>query len=207
MDRQRFRSLSTLKKVIGYDPSQGQLDQVEAKPDNVEFRVSAAEQIDLPTGSVDLISVAQAAHWFDFEVFWKECSRLLCPGGTLALLSYGFNTLDNNKEAFAVCKELQGLIDSYWPSSRLHVAAGYRTIHPASPPFKVSRKDSSMSAEMSIDAFLGYANTWSALREYNKAFPGRDIFPEYRKKLVEAVGEGTPLKITWPLFYVLCKRE
>ena len=36
--------------------------------------------------SVDLITVAQAFHWFDMEGFRRECQRILKPGGGVALI-------------------------------------------------------------------------------------------------------------------------
>jgi ribosomal protein S18 acetylase RimI-like enzyme/SAM-dependent methyltransferase len=35
----------------------------------------------IPVGSIDIITVAQALHWFDLENFRKECERILKPGG------------------------------------------------------------------------------------------------------------------------------
>lgn len=94
------------KKVIGFDPSVGQLEQTQKqckhfpKNDltnqaNIEFRQSTAEKIDLPSSTVDLLVSAQAVHWFNTPEFYNEVIRLLRPGGLMALWGYGLCTLDN----------------------------------------------------------------------------------------------------------------
>jgi ubiquinone/menaquinone biosynthesis C-methylase UbiE len=57
--------------------------------DNLEFRQAPAEKIPLEDGTVDLITTAQAAHWFDLDAFFTESNRLLKPGGVLAIWGYG----------------------------------------------------------------------------------------------------------------------
>lgn len=45
-----------------------------------------AERTNLPSNSVDLITAAQAFHWFDREKAKREFKRILKPGGWIALL-------------------------------------------------------------------------------------------------------------------------
>jgi ubiquinone/menaquinone biosynthesis C-methylase UbiE len=47
---------------------------------------AAAECLPLPDHSVDLVTVAQAIHWFNPEPTRQEFARILKPGGWLALL-------------------------------------------------------------------------------------------------------------------------
>lgn len=56
--------------------------------DRPNFRSIAgkAEATGLPEGSVDLVTAAQAFHWFDREAFRRECERILRPGGRVVLL-------------------------------------------------------------------------------------------------------------------------
>jgi trans-aconitate 3-methyltransferase len=58
----------------------------------IHFANSAAESLpgpdlasQLPPGSVDLLTAATAAHWFDMSKFWPGAASLVRPGGTVAL--------------------------------------------------------------------------------------------------------------------------
>ncbi|APX33010.1 ubiquinone biosynthesis protein [Brachybacterium sp. P6-10-X1] len=53
--------------------------------------LAPAESTGLPAGSAELITVAQAWHWFDAPAASAEVTRLLAPGGVLALV---WNMLD-----------------------------------------------------------------------------------------------------------------
>ncbi|UNP89903.1 class I SAM-dependent methyltransferase [Aeromonas encheleia] len=53
---------------------------------NLSWHSGSAEATGLPAGAVDLVTVAQAFHWFDRAAFKAECRRLLRPGGRVALI-------------------------------------------------------------------------------------------------------------------------
>lgn len=50
------------------------------------WSAGSAEATGLPAACVDLITVAQAFHWFDRAAFKAECRRLLKPAGRVALI-------------------------------------------------------------------------------------------------------------------------
>ena len=80
---------------------------------NITSINATAENTSLPDCSVDLITVAQAFHWFDRELFRNECKRILKPKGKVVLV---WNDRDTNSEIiqdnFAVnkkfCKDFKG---------------------------------------------------------------------------------------------------
>src|SRR5690349_15303419 len=77
-------------KVIATDASPEQIASATARH-NVEYRVALAEQSGLADTSVDLVTVAQALHWFDLNRFFAEVQRVLKPGGVLAIWTYATN--------------------------------------------------------------------------------------------------------------------
>jgi SAM-dependent methyltransferase len=57
-----------------------------ALPDSVRALDGTAEEIPLDGASVDLVTGAQAFHWFDGDAALAEIHRVLRPGGRLALV-------------------------------------------------------------------------------------------------------------------------
>lgn len=64
------------------------------KSENIEYRLESAEQCTIEDKSIDLITVAQAIHWFDFNVFYKQVHRVLKPGGIIAAWAYNNPVLE-----------------------------------------------------------------------------------------------------------------
>lgn len=64
----------TFIKVYATDISHSQLENA-IKADNIEYSVQAAESSLFENNHFDLIIVAQAIHWFNFEEFYQEVKR------------------------------------------------------------------------------------------------------------------------------------
>ena len=77
--------------VVAVEPVPGMREQLRASVPDVEVLDGTAEAIPLPDASVDVVTVAQAFHWFRFEEALAEIARVLRPGGRLAIL---FNQRD-----------------------------------------------------------------------------------------------------------------
>jgi hypothetical protein len=61
-------------KVCATDKSAGQL-QHAVRRDNIEYIHGGAEATEFPPDYFDLVTVAQAIHWFDFDRFYEEVRR------------------------------------------------------------------------------------------------------------------------------------
>src|ERR1700730_13525034 len=112
--------------VIATDASEKQVANGQPH-ERVTYRVASAEQSGLSKESVDLVTVAQALHWFDREAFFAEAERVLKPNGVLAVWCYNL---------FKVAPETDRLVETfyretvgpYWDFERRLVETGYRTI-------------------------------------------------------------------------------
>lgn len=90
---------SLAKRIIGIDPSADMLRHATRHPDLI-YAQSAAEAIPFGRSQFDLISVAQAFHWFEHEAFLPEAYRLLrIPGWVLVYTSW-FTGEMKNEPAF-----------------------------------------------------------------------------------------------------------
>lgn len=152
-------------QVVGLDPSADQI--ANATPDDrIDYQCGPAERLPLPDASATLITAAQAAHWFDLPAFYAEVRRVAMPGAILALVSYGVLSLAPAlDERFK--KFYWDEIGPYWPPERTLVDTGYATIdfpfEEIAPPALEIRLD------WTLDQFLGYLQTWSAVRKAREA--------------------------------------
>ncbi len=188
-------------EVIATDASEAQLREAVAAR-GVSYRLGKAEESGLEDGSVDLVTVAQAAHWFDHEAFHKEVRRVLKPGEVIALWSYGLHSIDPEVDRI-VLHFYKDIIGRYWPPERAHVDNAYRDL-----PFPFPRIDTptfEMTADWTIDQMLAYLNTWSSVKEYRKA-NGSDPLDQIASDLSFAWGD-VPHPVTWPLAVLAGRRD
>ncbi|KAI5919686.1 hypothetical protein F4810DRAFT_685935 [Camillea tinctor] len=55
----------------------------------IRFEVSSAEDLSgISDNSIDLITAATAAHWFNMPTFWARAAQVLKPGGSVGLWTY-----------------------------------------------------------------------------------------------------------------------
>jgi SAM-dependent methyltransferase len=152
-------------KVVGTEPSAAQIANAEANP-KVEYRVEAAEACSLPDASADLVTVAQALHWFDHERFYAQVRRVLRPGGLIAAWCYASCSIDPAIDAVTE-KLYVDITGPYWPPERSHIDAGYATIpFPFEP---VDTPEFDLVAHWNLAEFLAYLRSWSATQRYIKA--------------------------------------
>jgi SAM-dependent methyltransferase len=182
-------------RVEATDASAQQIAEAAPHP-NVRYSVASAEASGLPDASADLITVAQALHWFDFERFYAEARRVAKPHAVLAAWSYELCQV--TPEVDRVMEHLYASkLESYWPPERRHVENAYRDI--PFPFTEISLPAFRMQAGWTLEHFLGYIRTWSAVRAYIGK-NGRDPVEEMEADLTKAWGDATTAReIVWPL--------
>ena len=89
------RSLVALgHRVTAVEPLEEMLEQLRHAVPGANALRGSAEAIPLPDGSADVVTCAQAFHWFDHEVALPEMARVLRPAGRIALV---WNTRDDSQ--------------------------------------------------------------------------------------------------------------
>src|SRR5215218_2558188 len=74
-------------KVFATDASAEQISRAYAHP-RVEYHVESAEHVSLDDSTADLVTVAVAIHWFNFDEFYGAVKRVLKSNGVLAAWTY-----------------------------------------------------------------------------------------------------------------------
>ena len=186
----------SFEHVIATDASGQQIANATPNP-RVTYRVATAEESGIAGVTVDLVTVAQALHWFDLNRFYAEVRRVAMPGAAIAVWSYGDPMLDDPLLDTALQQFNLGTLGTYWPSERHEVGAGYLQL----PfPFKeVPTPSLMLEQRWNLDAFTGYLRTWSAVAAY-RAQHGTDPVADFERELAKhwSARETTHL-VRWPL--------
>lgn len=151
-------------KVIATDASQAQLANAQTHA-KVQYRVCSAECSCLESASVDLITVAQAVHWFDLNAFAAEAQRVLKPGALLAVWNYGLMSVTPQVDQI-INYLYRDMLDAYWPPERAMIENNYRDI--TMPFAELDCPDFTMYQQWSLQQLAGYLKTWSAVKRYQQ---------------------------------------
>jgi len=160
----------------------------------ITYGVAPAEHSGLPRSSVDLVTVAQALHWFDVDAFYEEARRVARPGALLAVWTYPRPEFIDPALDGVFHDFYANVVGPFWPSERRHVEARYATL-----PFpfeELPHPAFGLELDWVFDQVIGYASSWSATARYKKE-RGTDPVPLLRESLRPLwPGEGAvPLRM------------
>jgi len=182
-------------RVIATDASAEQIAHATPHP-RVSYGVGLADASGIESGSVDLVTVAQALHWLPLDRFFAEVRRVMAPGGVLAVWCYT-RPLLGGELGKTVDRFYYDECGAYWPPERVLVDQGYRTVD---MPFDdVAAPPLSIEAPLTLGAFGGYLRTWSAARKLAAAL-GRDPVRAVEAELREGWGgDDARQLVRWPV--------
>ena len=182
--------------VIATDASPQQVAAAPAR-DNVTYRVAPAEDSGIESSSLDLVTVAQALHWFNLDDFYREVERVLKPSGILAVWTYGVLHVDDAAADALIQEFYYDTVGPYWPPERRFVEDGYRSL--AFPFVEISPPALNMEVLWERAHLLGYLRTWSATGRY-VAERHVDPVAQLEERLAKVWPDAQDRrKVTWPL--------
>jgi SAM-dependent methyltransferase len=182
--------------VFATDASAEQIALADPHP-HVTYAVAPAEGCPLTDASVDLVTAAQALHWFRFDEFYAEVRRVCRPGGVIAAWGYAFHRVSPAVDAVLMRLERE-FVGPYWPPERRFPEERYATL-----PFPFAPIDApplTITARWNLDESLGYLNTWSATKRFTAA---HGFNPVERLEAAFAAVWSDPFEyrtVTWDLF-------
>jgi len=184
------------RRVIATDISGEQIRHAVPHP-RIEYKVAPSEDSGLEDGSVDVVTVAAAAHWFDLAAFGRELRRVVRPGGLLAVWTYHIGIMqppfDRLFEGF-----YRDVVAPYFGEGARLVDARYRTLDLPGEPLQAPELH--VSATWNLAQLVDFIHSWSGTQKYKEE---RGIDPV---SLVAAELEalwGRPDRartLQWPLF-------
>jgi len=197
--------LTPFKRVIGVDPSSKMIEVAQAtlktqpvSTGQYEYVEASAESLPfLADGSVDLITAAQACHWFDWSKMWPELARVLRKDGSAAFWIYSeFRLTRHPSLTHRINAYAQGLdplhsVGPYWQqpgrsileNHLVQVPEGNEVVPGAFKDFErvfftgdhypslPSPRSVILRKKMTWDDLLSYFNTWSSLHTFRQRNP------------------------------------
>ncbi len=182
---QSARSLAQKFALVeATDVSVEQIDHA-FKNKGIRYSVQPAEKTLFDDESFDLVTVAQALHWFDYGKFWHEVHRVLKPGGIFAAWAYTWPHVSKEIDHIVQTKLLD-VIEKYWaPNNHLawngYVDVPFPFVEIKSPRFM-------MTLQLDLSQFISYLGTWSATQLCIES-SGNSFFIQFSKALKEGWGQ------------------
>ncbi|MGA7144830.1 MAG: class I SAM-dependent methyltransferase [Desulfobacterales bacterium] len=190
-------------KVIATDASERQIENA-VRHERILYHVAPADKTAIEAQSIDLITVAQALHWFEFDRFYQEARRVLKQNGIIAVWTYNLLTISPEVDKI-INFFYADVVGEFWPPERKLVENGYENI-----PFPFYRMQSPafrMSAKWTVEQLIGYLATWSAVKRYRDR-NGKNPIESIEKKLFRAWDERSGvMEAYWPLSVMVGKKK
>ncbi len=162
---------------------------------NIEYLCCQAEHTPFPDNSFDLVTVAQAYHWFDFDLFRNEVIRVGKPNAILAVWSYGHvriePLIDDLLRNFH-----DHVVGPYWDNRRKYVTDGLRTA-----PFNFTEIPSApfnMKLQWTLTELAGYLESWSAVQHCIRQ-TGNNPVPDCIEEISSHWNTNEPKNVNFPL--------
>lgn len=193
------RDLSPRFKIVeATDISEKQLTNA-FRAKNISYS-KAGEKTTFPDNQFDLITVAQAIHWFDIPEFYKEVQRVGKKDAIIAVWGYGLVSI--TPEIDNCLHDLYfKIVGSYWDKERRLIDEHYKTI--PFPFAEIPTPEFKLSFAWGLEELEGYLSTWSSVQKYIQA---NQINPVERfMKEIRPLWKSDTQNINFPLFLRLGK--
>ncbi len=185
-------------RVIATDISQKQMDNAFKAP-NIFYSLQPAETTDIAAGSIDLITISQALHWFKLDQFYTEVKRVAKPGAVIAAWTYSLLKISPAIDA-VILDYHSGTLEDYWDAERKYVDEQYSNI--PFPYKKIETPAFVIEYDWSLAALEGYLHTWSALQKFI-ATKNQDPVTGVMEKIKALWGNNEKRRIIFPLHLLM----
>ena len=170
---------------------------------NVEWRTAPAERSGLAAASVDLVTVAQALHWFDLDAFFDAVYGVLRRDGVIAVWCYGLSLVTPPVDQIFM-RLYRGVLGPYWPPERKHVENGYSEL--AFPFERLEAPRFNIELDLRLDEYLDYLRSWSASQAWLRKH-GEDPVLQVSEDMAVAWGDPEQARrVRWPIHLKVGRR-
>lgn len=220
------------EKVVGVDPSEVMLNQAreEVPAKNVDFKQGNDKTLAslFAPSSVDLLTVAEAAHWFKYPEFWDQVAAMLKPGGLVAIWAYyTFSFVDYPVVGDIIMNygEAANRCGPYWDPGHPILVEEYKPVVDSIPKDKFTNiyyhtNDNKQSRpeehfelvkeNVPVKAMIALLKTWSPYFNYMNANPDKPDIADLTMEEIHAktgLNEDDLVTVKWNSITLLATRK
>ncbi len=189
----QLRSRFPESLIVGIEPARDMLRIARGAVPGIHWLGGKAERLPLAQGAFDLVTVGQAAHWFDRDLFHAECSRILGPGGILAILNN--NRIRDSAISEAYETALENISPGYRRTYRDHDRAGELAALPYVRTVRTRRF--AWSWTRTRGEWLGYVRSTSHFRAAEAHHDREAILSAIEKALAPFVDDNGQIAVPY----------
>lgn len=168
---------------------------------NVAYCVCPAETTSFPSEAFDLVTVAQALHWFDFSSFWSEVTRVAAPGAMFCAWGYSWFSCPKDVEHRLVMP-IRKIIEPFWATNNRILWDGYLSDDIKFPFARLPCPAVSIQLQWTVQQLVEYIQTWSAFKRAAKNDVARSALDGVLSESARSVRSGDIIDIAMPLSVV-----
>jgi SAM-dependent methyltransferase len=188
--------------VAATDLSKEQIQHAQLH-ERIRYTVQSAESTTFLDQSFDLVTVAQALHWFDHPTFFAEVKRVLKPGGILAYWGYSwFQVSPEFDHAFD--ETVLAPLTPFWSEKSKILWSGYAEIHP--PFLRLQCPPLVLQVDWTLEKLMGYVQTWSATQLAEREL-GPRFMPDALHHLIDFWSSPGIRTVRMPLVFHAFRNE
>lgn len=231
-----FKLLEFFKSVLGTDISGTMIQQCNKDKrvinnNRIQFLEASAENppSSVKDNTMDLITGAECCHWVDHDIFFKQCWRILKPGGTLAYWFYKDPIFVDYPEANDIYNEYcydhpDYMGPCYEQPGRNYLKTLLREIQVPQDlytdiirreyePLREGDTPTSLyiSKKITLADFKDYVTSWSAYHNWKKKYPNakEDIADKFIAELqkVMKIDNGVEFTVVWGTVYTFARKR
>ncbi|OMJ12475.1 putative S-adenosylmethionine-dependent methyltransferase CRG1 [Smittium culicis] len=226
-DRFRETTATDISKVMlesAAQPAKGKIEYIQGSAEDMSI---------IPDKSVDMVTVATGAHWFNSTKFLTEAKRVLKPNGTLAIFGYsGFGYFPKSPKCDKIMREFcMDKLGDYWDKGRNNLERlysnyniktrqmGFKDVYHGVYPQQATHYTGCDSVVMDAPNIIDFKMTWKSLlkylqtmscvHNYHVEFPDeRNVAEVAVERMMHEAGESdwdSILDFIWEQSVVLCR--
>lgn len=149
-------------QVDATDISAEQIRYVTPHP-RIRYSVAVAESSGFPDGAFDVITVAQALHWFQYERFWPEIIRVATAEAFFCAWGYSWPDVSPAVDNVLV-EPVRDILYPFWAPQNRILQDGYQNADICFPFVRIDAPSFVIELQWTLEQLIDYMMTWSAFK-------------------------------------------